>query len=145
MWCTCTQLLWKLWKTLTIFWQKFHESNTTYAKELNSIEITYFTKYLRKYQKFRENNGFTKEITKQLIWWNIYLVRVNFPLYIQCLTSSHANFAWNFQIHFFLELVNWFEQEQCLMKAKNVYFLVKVFNVLNSIQAEKTKAKKISY
>ena len=37
---------------------------------------------------------------------------------------SPANFAWNFQIHFSLELVDWFEQDQCLMKAKNVYYLV---------------------
>ena len=31
-------------------------------------------------------------------------------LLIQCLTSSPANFAWNFQIHFSLELLGGFEQ-----------------------------------
>ena len=38
-------------------------------------------------------------------------------VHVQCLTSSRANFAWNFQIHFSLELVSGFDQNQCLMKA----------------------------
>ena len=32
-------------------------------------------------QKFRESNGFTKEITKELIWRNIFLVRLNFSFF----------------------------------------------------------------
>ena len=43
----------KSWKfTLPLFWQKFHESNV-----------------------------FTKEITKELIWRNIFSVRVNFSFF----------------------------------------------------------------
>ena len=37
--------------------------------------------------------------------------------YIQCLTSSPANFASNFQIHFSLEIDGGFDQTQLLMKA----------------------------
>ena len=33
------------------------------------------------WQKFREINGFTKEITKELIWRNIFLVRPNFSFF----------------------------------------------------------------
>ena len=32
-------------------------------------------------KKYRENNSFTKEITKDMIWRNIFSVRVNFSLY----------------------------------------------------------------
>ena len=43
----------KSWKfTLPLFWQKFHESNV-----------------------------YTKDITKELIWWNIFSVRVNFSFF----------------------------------------------------------------
>ena len=37
--------------------------------------------------------------------------------YVQCLTSSPANFASNFQIHFSMELLGGFDQTQFLMKA----------------------------
>ena len=33
------------------------------------------------WQKIREINGFTKEITKELIWRNIFLVRLNFSFF----------------------------------------------------------------
>ena len=43
------------------------------------------------------------------------VVTVN--LHVQCLTSSPANFAWNFQIHFSLEPDGEFQQNQFLLKA----------------------------
>ena len=59
-------VLWKLWKfSLTLFWQKF-----------------------------RETNSFTKEITK-LIWRNIFSVRVNFsfstPWFTNCSDKPKVN------------------------------------------------------
>ena len=38
-------------------------------------------------------------------------------IYVQCLTSSRANFALNFQIHFSLKLVDGIERTQLLLKA----------------------------
>ena len=47
------------------------------------------------WQKFRENNGFTKEITKELIWRNIFSVRVKSSFFhiVLCKrnTENHEN------------------------------------------------------
>ena len=43
--------------------------------KLQKFSLTHF------WQKFRESNGFTKWITKELIWRNIFLVRVNFEFF----------------------------------------------------------------
>ena len=44
------------------------------------------------WQKFRQINAFTKEITKQLIWRNILSVRVNFSFFSHCSLEM-----WNFR------------------------------------------------
>ena len=51
------------WKTHSTVWK------------LRKFSLTYF------WQKFRQSNGFTKEITKELIWRNISLARENFSFF----------------------------------------------------------------
>ena len=43
--------------------------------KLQRFSLTHF------WQKFRERNVFTKEITKELIWRNIFLARLNFSFF----------------------------------------------------------------
>ena len=76
------------------------------------------------------NNVLNWQIVRLDFGWAIFISRriwvigisFNFQTvyvctYIQCLTSSPANFAWNFQIHFSLELLGGFDQTQSLIKA----------------------------
>ena len=61
-----------VWKVpITIFTEKSIFSPCTVWK-LPKFALTLF------WQKFRQSNSFTVEITKLVIWWNIFSVRVNF-------------------------------------------------------------------
>ena len=53
---------------------------TEFLFKNHSVEITEISLTLS-WQKIREINGFTKEVTKELIWRNIFSVRENFSFF----------------------------------------------------------------
>ena len=95
------------------FFANFSVKSTFYCtKELDSKSIwrknvLSFGKYFVKpfWQKFRESNSFDKKVTKELIWRNVYLVRVCtyntlfiFPLILELLKQFlvlwNRRFVW---------------------------------------------------
>ena len=128
-------LVFALWKShcgnyriflLRFFWQKFRETNS-FTKELiwrnifseRWISVSFFHTINDNTngaatilsQKSREINVFTKWLNSKLIWRNKFAWQ-RFRVWHLVL-----QIAWNFQIHFSLELVGGFDQTQFPMKA----------------------------
>ena len=96
--CINAIILKKSWNQLFFFNKNF---------DLTEFSLTHFR------QKFRESNGFTKEITKELIWRNIFSVRrVNFSFSHTCFLLEEYFVKLNYTIiiiwidfmKFFIEL-----------------------------------------
>ena len=78
--CNCT--VWKLRKfTLTLIWQKFRESNI-FTKELTQHIVENSKFYCHIFlQRFREIDSFTKEFYSKMIWRKIICVAVNLSFF----------------------------------------------------------------
>ena len=94
--------LWKLQKSQRIY---FHLTSKIFSRNIFQVRIKHSTVWrLRNFtlthfwQNFRESNGFTKELTKLLIWRIIFSVRVNF--------SPNNLLIWRNRFEIFLFVTN---------------------------------------
>ena len=73
----------------------------------HSVEITLRFSLTHFWQKSRESNGFTKEITKELIWRNIFFMRLNFQFFHTVRLPSHSVEITEIYSHSILAKISW--------------------------------------
>ena len=90
---------------------RFRNFHTTVWKLWN-FSLTLFR------QKFRESNVFTKEITKEMIWRNILIMKSQFPEFLQS-KYTVVKISLLFTTSFCLKIVSWAVLENSI----NLYFV----------------------